>query len=530
MGERNPGLSASADPFFQNAHTIILLVDPKDGSIWDANPAAVAFYGWSREEFRGRRYPDVSLDTPEAFRNQVKNVQSQGKPGIVSAHVRKDGTHRRVAAHFGPIFLHEKEVLVFFVFDIHEILQDLQLSQARLQQALSKAKDLAQQAQQANRIKTEFLANVSHEIRTPMSGVLGMLEILKETPLDEEQLHCVEIAMENGDALVRLIDDLLQFARMEAEKARLVPREISLRSLVQNFAEVLELMASKKSLGFSMQLDPDLPERVFLDGERLRQVLMNLGSNAVKFTLKGEIHFEARVLRRERSLCTVAFSFRDTGIGIAEEKLGMLFQPFSQVDSSSTREFGGTGLGLAICKKLVEAMGGKISVRSEEGSGSEFFFTLPVPLDVSSKNPGGGKKTMWIENPESYKVLVVEDNLTNQMVFTGMLQKFGLGVEKAADGSQALDLLEKTRFDLVFLDLQMPVMDGYQALREIRDPLSNVLDHQVPVVVLSAHVMRGEREKCEKMGASDFLLKPVSAKQMQESLKKWLEKTPEGEN
>ena len=361
--------------------------------------------------------------------------------------------------------------------------------------------------EQAAAAKDAFVANMSHELRTPMNAVLGMAHLLGTTQLSKEQARYLATIRASGQSLLGILNDILDFSKMQAGKVELHPVRFKLADVLQAVVGILSVGADEKELELSMVVEPEVPRTLVGDALRLQQVLVNLAGNAVKFTERGKV--SVLVQRITGSPLTLRFCVRDTGIGMNAEQLARLFSPFTQGDLSITRRFGGTGLGLTISKNLIELMGGTIEVESAPGKGTEFRFTLGFTAAGDEETPGT-RAAPASPSLEGVRILLVEDNPVNQTVARGILEQAGALVAVADNGQLALQRLRTSDYDLVLMDVQMPVMDGFTATQQIRNELGLTL----PVIAMTAGVMESEREQCAHAGMDDFIAKPIDVEQM----------------
>jgi len=374
----------------------------------------------------------------------------------------------------------------------------------------------AQAAQIANEAKSQFLANISHELRTPMNAILGMIDLALPRTVDDMAQDCLGTARESADLLLSLLNDLLDSAKIESGKLELDVAPFSLRHMLGHIARILAVRAGEKGLRFYSNVPADIPDDVLGDRNRLQQVLLNLAGNAIKFTEQGEVEIRVRTMTRDTATRDTAayleFAVRDTGIGIPAATVERLFQPFVQADASTARRFGGTGLGLSICRDLVQLMGGQIRVESELGEGSTFSFALRLPLVADMASHTTPAAVPPADPCRPLRILLAEDNPANQKLGMYILRDRGHTVELAGDGHQAVHMAGRCRYDVIVMDVQMPGMNGLDAMATIRQQEGG--GPRVPIIAMTAHTMRGDRDRCLAAGADGYLSKPVNASEL----------------
>jgi len=521
-------------------HRSILKASPDDITITDMegnirmlSPTGVEMFGYEHEEqLIGRNL--LEFLAPQERERAMANI------GLL---IRGDdvGTEEyRALRADGSVFIIEVNgdliraadgtpaSMIFIMRDVTE--------RKLIEEQLRHAKEAAEAASIA---KSRFLANMSHEIRTPMNGVIGMTDLLLSTDLNDTQREYAELVKHSGKILLSLINDILDLSKIEAHKITLQMEPFNLRRLVSRTLDLLSLKARESGLTLDWEIKNNVPLLLIGDEGRLRQILTNLIGNAIKFTQKGGVSLTVTLSSEEEQQVTLRFEVRDTGIGIAPDKLSLIFDPFSQADASTTRHYGGTGLGLAICKQLVELMGGTLGVESRLGKGSTFWFTAVFEKQTDQETAADAKQKPAAESPANPvahrtvqqqeprvsgtpRLLLAEDDTTNQVVIRAILSRSGYQVDLATNGLEAVRLLEQNDYDLVLMDCMMPEMDGYQATATIRDRSSGVRNHDLPIIALTANAMKEDRDLCLQAGMDDYLSKPVEVAELLAKLEKWL--------
>ncbi|MEC8650645.1 MAG: ATP-binding protein [Verrucomicrobiota bacterium] len=416
-----------------------------------------------------------------------------------------------------------RKIALSMMEDAEKARSQLEVANSRLKQVIEHARQSARDADHANHAKSDFMATMSHEIRTPLNGVIGFIDMLAETPLNAEQRDFVDTLQVSSEALLFLISDILDFSKIESGRLDLDMHALNLNDLLHETLRLFQAEAASKKIDLLHEFDDALPEVIIGDEKRIRQILINLLGNAFKFTNKGSVVLKASVRDNEEqsSQSHLEFEIRDTGIGIDSNEIDTIFEPFSQADSSTTRRFGGTGLGLSISRRLASAMNGQLSVKSQLGSGSSFFFDVIVNIHrekvlsseaSSESNLSLTKNDGTVYSPDDslkLKVLVAEDNLANQHLLRYMLKRMGCVAQFCNNGKELISLLSEQSSDLILMDLQMPLMDGFEATHAIRNGEAGNKAKSIKIIALTANALSGDRDRCLDAGMDAYLSKPI---------------------
>lgn len=498
----------------EKARDIILFLDT-DGNIIEVNEAAIKAYGYTYEEFLKLSIRDLRAEGSVTKRLLERSIDE----GILykTLHYRSDKSVFPVEVSSQGAEIEGKPIVISIIRDITE--------REEAEKALQEAKNAAEIA---NKTKSEFLANMSHEIRTPLNGIVGMVDLTLMSDLDSEQRENLTIVKSCTNQLLTVINDILDFSKMEAGKLNIQKISFDIKDLVEETIKAHSHRAANKGIELNYAFSSTIPQYLIGDPNRVQQILNNLISNAIKFTETGEVWVKIKRIESTNSLIELLFSVEDTGIGISEENLGNIFKSFSQVDGSFTRRFGGTGLGLAISKQLSEIMGGRLWVESKLGLGSKFHFTLKfdqgVKERVISKEPS---KFNMLNKDRTYKVLLTEDDKVNQMVICRILKERGYWVDTANNGLEAVRKCEDNSYDIILMDIQMPLMDGIEATRKIREIDRN---KQTPIIAITAYALKGDREKFLEKGMDEYVSKPIKVDELFSAMNKCIDSKKSNED
>jgi PAS domain S-box-containing protein len=501
-----------------DTHQIVTLINKKGCDI----------IGFPEEEIIGKNWfdhfipPEICNEIKKVFQKLVLSKKNLEVPYYENEILTTNG--RRLIAWNNTFLYDENHNIAGLLCSGEDITERKKYEQSILQSK--------EAAESANRLKSEFLANMSHEIRTPMNGIIGLSDLLLESPLTKEQYEYVKNISKSSDLLLSIINDIIDLSKIEAGKLTLDHVSFNLVDTIHQIKEIMGVKADQKKLNLICQLSDNVPVQVKGDPLRLGQILMNLISNAIKFTDKGHVRVDVTVENRSNDLMTLQFIVADTGIGIAEKDLKHLFKSFSQVDTSIARKYGGSGLGLKISKSLVEMMGGHIDVSSEKDKGSRFSFTVKLSIDESNNDPSNRfvlekpkeqdqpDKRSRITHQKDVNILLAEDNPTNQIVAKTILIQLGYSIDIVENGLEAIKAVDMRDYDIILMDVQMPVLDGIEATKRIRSKETNKKN---TIIAMTANVMQGDRELCLKNGMDDYIGKPFKKKTLESLLNKYLQ-------
>lgn len=543
---------------FASAPDAVFVTEGSTGRIVYANDAACELCGLAREDLLGRAPVDLMAPSERAFGAAayravwagrpvrrlpatVRRSDGRQAPVAISAHaLRGDGLDVIVAvmrprpaagavdadAEAGDSSADAarlREQLREMERRFAERTGELTAANQQLTRTIAEANQRALALRRTSQQRTQFFAGLAHEMRTPLNAVMGLADLLTGMKLNDEARHTARLIHSSARALVRLINDLLDHSRLEAGKLELLRAPYNLRDLLGELADITASQCEDLGLSFSLRVESELPDPVLGDEGRLRQVLLNLLGNAMKYTREGGITLSVRAGEAAGGRVPVDFRVADTGIGIAPAQQALLFQPYSQATAGVAAGSGSSGLGLAISRMLVERMGGRIGVESEEDRGSTFWFALPLepaPADaiVTGAEPGAAPGIAARNALAGRSVLLVEDNSINQRVAVGMLQRLGVAARTADDGLAALAILADESFDAVFMDVQMPGLDGLETTRRLRAGLAGDRNRKVPVIAMTGHVSREDRQACADAGMNEYVAKPISGERIREAL------------
>lgn len=482
------------EAIFKSSKDSIAILD-MNSNFLSVNPAYSEMTGFSESELLGTSC--LALSVPEDIESSkiaIENVITHGfVKNFEKKCIIKDGSI--ISTNMSISLLKDPQRMLISVRDI--------TYNKKLEKNLIQSKQAAVDATNA---KSQFLANMSHEIRTPMNGIIGMSHLVLQTKLDDKQINYIKNIDSSAKSLLNIINDILDFSKIEAGKLKIEKINFDLKKMLNDVINLIQFKVNEKDLTLTVNYSTGLAKYYFGDNLRISQILINLLSNAVKFTEYGSINISIIKLDDNK----LRFEVKDTGIGLNKMQQTKLFKSFSQADESTTRKYGGTGLGLNISKQLVELMGGKIWVKSTEGIGSTFIFELELE-DIDCKDINENNTNLTYDNTDlrGKKILVVEDNLTNQLILLGLLEDIGIDIDMTNNGKEAVDAFTSNKYDLILMDLQMPVMDGYEATEIIRE-----IDKEIPIIALSANVMKEDIEKTKKYGMNEHLYKPIDVEKL----------------
>jgi len=492
--------------FFEDNHSVMLIIEPESGQIMMSNRAAEQYYGYTRQQLMKMSAFDLNTLPPVEVDSIISSVANKRRRHFICQHKLASGEKRDVEIFSGPFDSGGQTKLISIVHDITDRL--------KAERLLSEAKETAEQA---NKTKDEFLANISHEVRTPLNGVMGMLQLMLETRLNEEQMNYVSTALRSSRNLLRVLNDVLDFTKMEAGKFELYHEPFDLDTLLAESLELFRQQAETVGLQLAWQIYEGTPKHFMGDEGRIRQVLFNLIGNAIKFTNAGNVSIEAFSLPHKSSgKIRLFFTVEDSGIGIPDEKIDYIFESFSQVGGSLSRKHQGTGLGLPIVKRLVGLMDGHISVDTQLGVGTKLTFFITVePATVPAKPVLHHTNNM---SATGKSILLAEDEKVNRIMAKRLLEKMGHTVDCAENGAACLDLLRRNNYDIVLMDIQMPYVNGLEATHAIRNDEDFRHVRNIPIIALTAHAAKHDLEAAIRMGMNEYISKPFELKELKRAI------------
>lgn len=487
----------------------LLEVKP-DGTVIHANESFCEMSGFSCEELLGKDGGDILLDDFERERMKVRNASRiEGEEDVYELRVfNKEKETRYWLVSAAPLLGDDGNI--HGSIGIHWDITHLKEMEFEL-------KDSKRKAEESSKAKAMFLANMSHEIRTPLNGIVGMAEQLAQSQLDADQRYFTDIMRSASSTLLSIINDVLDISKIESGKFSIETISFNLNETIKQTLSIFAEKAKQTGISLDIDLMDDRGVRHLGDPHRLSQVLFNIVGNAIKFTQAGYVRVTSNLARGENDICFVSFSIEDTGVGMDMAYLAKVFEAFSQEDSSITRKFGGSGLGLSIARSIVQIMGGTIQIESEKGKGTRVDINIPMRISNEKTKQEIVEMTDLQKSLKGLRVLAVEDNELNRMVLQVILKKCEVTVSIAHNGQEAIDLIQEKEFDIVLMDVQMPIIDGLEATKYIRDELKLT----TPIIGLSANAMREEVDICKQAGMNDYLVKPYSERALVEVMKKW---------
>jgi PAS domain S-box-containing protein len=497
---------------FEHHGAVMLLLDPKSGKIIDANNSAEKFYCYKVEQLKKMNISEIDTMDVSKLKSELGKSLHGETNYFLYRHKLSSGEIRDVEVYSTPIVFGEGKVLFVIVHDISK--------RKEAEEELLLAKN---EAEKAALMKAQFLSNMSHEIRTPLNAIIGLTNLMmSEGDIDEKKKENMNAIKFSADHLHSIINDILDYSKIEAGKVSIEKIDFNLYELVANTVKTFELKTKEKGLFLKTSIGDNIPKMIKGDPVRLKQIIINLIGNAVKFTENGGIELKVDTLNSSGNKIELNFKVIDSGIGITETKIAKIFESFTQAYEDTTRKFGGTGLGLAITKRLIELQGGRIKVESETGKGSIFGFNLVFEISENQNTNSDEKKSHHHKDLAGIKLLLAEDNKMNQFFAKQLFAKWKINVDVADNGLIAVDLLKKNNYDIVLLDLQMPEMNGFEVVEIIRDRNSEVLNHNIPVIALTADISPDTNKKVNSSGMNDFVLKPFEQNELYSKIAKFI--------